>query len=79
MDMREETEIHIQPKTSSRNISRNISCSAHCFYFLYHRCEGLRMREITAKQTEQKVTGFVNSLYSPDNELQETLEIESIH
>ena len=55
------------------------TCGAHCIYFLYHRCQGIKMREIALNQNDLKVTMFVNSLYSPDDELEETLETESIN
>ena len=50
------------------------TCGAHCIYYLFHKSKGYSMKQITRKQTDQKVTDFVNSVYSPDNELEETLE-----
>ena len=55
------------------------TCGAHCIYYLYHRSQGIKMSEITANQNDEKVTDFVNSLYSPDDELEYTLESESLN
>ena len=55
------------------------TCGAHCIYYLYHRSQNVKMKEITAKQNDEKVTDFVNSLYSPDDELENTFETESVN
>ena len=45
------------------------TCGAHCIYFLHHKCKGHKTNDITRGQTDKKVTDFVSSIYSPDNEL----------
>ena len=55
------------------------TCGAHCIYYLFHRTKGHSMSHIVKNQSDDKVTHFINSVYSPDIEMEETLETESIN
>ena len=52
---------------------------AHCIYYLFHRAKGYSMRQIVKNQCDNKATHFINSVYSPDNEMKKILETESIN
>ncbi len=57
---------------SNNKILQNIltaTCGGYCIYYLYHKSKNYDMNEIVKKVNDYKINCFINSLYSPDDEI----------